>query len=56
MYADDLLLLAISLHDLQAMVDICVDAFDDLDLEINLKKQYVCESEIVTLRKLLQLK
>ena len=40
-YADDLLLLSISLSDLQAMVDICVKEFADIDLTINLKKS-VC--------------
>jgi hypothetical protein len=38
MYADDLLLLAISLRDLQAMIDLCVEEFDNLDLKINIKK------------------
>jgi hypothetical protein len=38
MYADDLLLLALSLKDLQSMVDICCNEFDALDLKINFKK------------------
>ena len=38
MYADDLLLFALSLKDLQAMVDMCVLEFDSLDLNINIKK------------------
>jgi len=38
MYADDLLLMAISLRDLQAMVNLCLDEFDCLDLNINIKK------------------
>ena len=38
MYADDLLLLALSLRDLQEMVDLCIDEFNQLDLQINFKK------------------
>ena len=38
MYADDLLLLSISLKDLQAMVDLCIAEFDLIDLKINIKK------------------
>jgi len=38
MYADDLLLLSISVHDLQLLVDICVAEFDKLGLDINEKK------------------
>ena len=38
MYADDLLLLSISMTDLRAMVNICNDEFDELDLKINFKK------------------
>jgi len=41
MYADDLLLLAISLRDLQLMVDLCIEEFNCLDLKINVKKS-VC--------------
>ena len=41
MYADDLLLLTISLCDLQLMVNICLNEFNDLDLKINVKKS-VC--------------
>jgi len=37
-FADDLLLLAISLRDLQLMVNLCIDEFNDLDLKINVKK------------------
>jgi len=37
-YADDLLLLAISLRDLQLMIDLCVEEFNCLDLQINIKK------------------
>ena len=38
MYADDLMLLSISLSDLQAMVDICVTEFRELGLSINISK------------------
>jgi hypothetical protein len=38
MYADDLILLDISLSDLQDMVDICVTEFDLIDMKINIKK------------------
>jgi hypothetical protein len=38
MYADDLLLLAISIGDLQRMVDICIQEFNDIDMTINVKK------------------
>ena len=38
MFADDLILLAISLRDLQAMVGLCVEELDLLDLKVNLKK------------------
>ena len=38
MYADDIILLAISICDLQAMLNICLTFFDDLDIEINAKK------------------
>ena len=38
MYADDLLLLAISICDLQRMVDICIKEFEDIDMAINVKK------------------
>jgi len=37
MYADDMLLLAISLRDLQLMVDLCIKEFDCLDLKINIR-------------------
>jgi hypothetical protein len=38
MYADDLLLLSISISDLQAMINICKDELDWLDMKINIKK------------------
>jgi len=38
MYADDLILLSISISDLQKMLDICNKGFHDLDLPINIKK------------------
>jgi len=38
MYADDLLILAISLRDLQLLVNICTEEFDKLDLTVNIKK------------------
>jgi hypothetical protein len=38
MYADDLLLLSISLFDLKQMLDICVSEFDVLDMNLNVKK------------------
>ena len=38
MYADDLLLMAISIRDLQRMVDLCTKEFDDIDMAINAKK------------------
>ena len=38
MYADDLLLMALSITDLQKMVDLCVKEFTELDLNINRKK------------------
>jgi hypothetical protein len=38
MYADDLLLMAISRNDLQLLLNICVEEFDMLDLCINIKK------------------
>ena len=38
MYADDLLLMAISIRDLQRMVDLCTKEFDDIDMAINVKK------------------
>ena len=41
MYAGDLLLLSVTLTDLQTIVDICVNEFNDIDLNINLKKS-VC--------------
>ena len=41
MYADDLLLMSISICDLQSMVDICVKEFKEIGLSINIKKS-VC--------------
>ena len=38
MYADDLVLLSASVHDLQLMINICVDELDCLDMKINAKK------------------
>jgi hypothetical protein len=38
MYADDLLLMAVSVSDLQAMVDICLFEFESIDMVINTKK------------------
>ena len=40
MYADDLLLLAVSLRDLQAMIDICEEEFLLLDMKVNFKKSH----------------
>jgi hypothetical protein len=38
MYADDLLLVSISLSDMQYMLDICKQEFDWLDMRVNVKK------------------
>jgi len=38
MYADDLLLLSISVTHLQKMLDICVKELASLDMKINVKK------------------
>jgi len=38
MYADDLILLSISIYELQILVDTCLLTFEDLKLEINVKK------------------
>ena len=38
MYADDLILLAPSIYELQAMVDICGDEIESLDLKLNVSK------------------
>ena len=38
MYADDLLLMAISVCDLQRMVDLCLEEFNNMDMLINVKK------------------
>ena len=41
MYANDLLLMSISVGDLQSMIDLCVSEFDNVDLSINSNKS-VC--------------
>ena len=41
MFADDLLLMAISVCDLQCMVNMCLDEFENMDMKINVNK-YVC--------------
>ena len=38
MYADDLVLLSISVNDLKLLIDICVKEFNDIGMEINIKK------------------
>ena len=38
MYADDLLMLAISVSDMQKMINICKVELDFLDMKINVKK------------------
>jgi hypothetical protein len=38
MYADDLLLLSISICDLGLMIDLCVHEFDDIGMDINILK------------------
>jgi hypothetical protein len=38
MYADDLLLLSVSVTDLQKIVSICIKEFDLLDLSLNVSK------------------
>jgi len=38
MYADDLLLLALSSHDLREMINICEKKFVTLDMKVNVKK------------------
>jgi hypothetical protein len=40
MYADDLILLSITVTDLQKMVNMCCDLFKDLDLPINIQKSH----------------
>lgn len=40
MFADDLILLSISLRDAQCLIDICSKEFCDLDLSINLNKSF----------------
>ena len=37
MYADDLLLMSISITDLQKMVDLCISEFTNIDMQINVK-------------------
>jgi len=41
MYADDLLLLSVSLCDLQAMVDICYVELEKVDMKLNVKKSQI---------------
>src|SRR5271165_3878920 len=41
MFADDLLLMAISVCDLQCMVNLCLDDFENMDMKINVNKS-VC--------------
>ena len=41
MYADELLLMSISVNDLQLMVNLCIEEFENLDMLINVKKS-VC--------------
>ena len=38
MYADDLLLMSISVCQLQRMVDLCLDEFNKIDMLLNVKK------------------
>ena len=38
MYADDLILMSISIHQMQEMVDICVKAFEAIGMNINIRK------------------
>ena len=38
MYGDDLILLALSISELQTMVDICSDEIESLDLKLNVSK------------------
>ena len=38
MYADDIMLMSLSVTDLQQMLNICSDVFNDLDLPINASK------------------
>src|SRR5580692_1788880 len=40
MYADDIILLSISISDLQFMFHLCAKVFDDLDLPINTSKSH----------------
>jgi len=35
MYADDLILLSISLVDMQSMINICVEEFDNIGMTVN---------------------
>ena len=41
LYADDILLVSHSLHDLQAMLDLCAKEAADLDFTCNAKKSVV---------------
>jgi len=38
MYADDLILLSISLVDMQSMINICVEEFDSIGMIVNSQK------------------
>ena len=38
MYADDLLLLSLSINDLQNLIDLCVVEFDKIDMQLNINK------------------
>ena len=40
MYADDIILLSISISDLQLMFNMCSKVFNDLDLPINISKSH----------------
>ena len=40
MYADDLILLSISVYDLQRLINLCSDTFTELDLHINIMKSH----------------
>ena len=38
MYADDLILLSVSVYDIQELVNLCVKEFRNIGMEINIKK------------------
>jgi hypothetical protein len=40
MYADDLLLMSISLNELQQMIDLCIREFNAIDMTINISKSF----------------